>query len=93
MSEPTWNSVIQPAGEQHFAMYRGCILEVTRRHAQLSVVGRISSADGPERFSDTCTIDEAKARCVRVADRLADTTDVPRDEMWSKIEAARRGDA
>lgn len=77
MPEPTWHVIRVRTGEFHSTTYRGMQLDVSRRHAQSIVLGFVYVGDDapPERFSASCTIDQAKARCVRVADRWADEGD------------------
>ena len=77
MPEPTWKTIRARAGEFHSTEYRGMKLDVVRTNGQAIVVGSVftESGDRLERFSACCTVDQAKARCVRVADRWADEGD------------------
>jgi hypothetical protein len=76
--ETTWEVLRAANGERHTARYLDMRLEVSRGHAQSVVLGFVFSSTGSrlERFSAACTIEQAKARCVRVADRFADDRDI-----------------
>lgn len=78
MREPTWSVIRDRVGESHSTEYRGMVLVVSRLHAQAAVQGVvvIGETTPPERFSAPCTIDQAKARCIRIANRHADVGDV-----------------
>lgn len=74
MHEPKWKVERTPAGEMHTTSYRGLQLNVTRPRGHANVVGSVFTGSGEriERFSARCTVEQAEARCVRVADRHAE---------------------
>jgi hypothetical protein len=67
-----WELTKNGQRETYDALHRGVELTVVRERGMHTLTGRARLDDVTETFSVSCTIDAAKARCVRVADRKAD---------------------
>lgn len=82
MDSARWMTLADKGGEYHSAHHRGLFLEVSRAAGRAEVVGVVftGAKDGEyeklERFTAQCTIDDAKARVLRVANRHLDTVDI-----------------